>query len=139
MKYIEGTKEYKKLITKFLEAKNFAVRSVNFYEECVVVKAAEKVVKGENDILQKLLDGKITRDVNVINYLKNVFETYDVFDKKFVINDFTFKSVYDLDKQTYKDYSADWRQTLSDHLVNKASTYIKESSPLAAATISKEK
>ena len=42
MKYIEGTKEYKKLITKFLESKNFAVRSVSFYEECVVVKAAER-------------------------------------------------------------------------------------------------
>ena len=123
MKFIEDTKEYKKLITDFLKSKNFAVKSVLFYDDCVVVRAAEK---GENKFLENLLSGKITRDVNVINYLKNVFETYEVFDKKFVIGDFTFKSVYDLDEESHKDFSQDWRFTLSEHLKNKASAYVEE-------------
>ena len=72
MKFIEDTKEYKKLITDFLKSKNFAVKSVLFYDDCVVVRAAEK---GENKFLENLLSGKITRDVNVINYLKSFILT----------------------------------------------------------------
>ncbi len=112
MKYLQENEQSKNLISNFLQENTYMPTKIRFDEDSVFVAAAENDSFIDSMFASMMSIGY--RSVGLLSsFMTSSYNEY-IKDRLFIVNDFEFYSVFDIDEQV--SFTAEWREYMAINL-----------------------